>query len=78
MSDNNLCEKCNGTYVENEFHILFRCSKYYDLRKKYIPTYLYTNPSIHKLNCLLASRNEFIIKSVVYFISEFKKLRNLD
>ena len=28
MVSNNLCEKCTGVFVENEFHLLFRCNDY--------------------------------------------------
>ena len=67
MSYNNLCEKCSGVYVENEFHFLLRCSAYNDLRIKYIPELYRIEPSLDKLYKLLATNNVYTINSVIEF-----------
>ena len=46
--NNNLCERCSGTYVENEFHLLFRSKAFDKLRKTFIPEYYRKQPSIEK------------------------------
>jgi len=41
---------CDKNYIENEFHFVFICPLYYDLRPKFILKNYYTrNPSILKL-----------------------------
>ena len=68
--NNNLCDTCNGTYVENEFHILFRCSKYKTLRDKYIPSFFMSSPNMHTLHRLLAVNDKTVVKNIVTFINE--------
>ena len=70
LSNNNLCEKCSGVYVENEFHILFRCSAYFDLRLAYIPDYYILEPSIDKLYQLLSTNNKHTMNQVTEFITK--------
>ena len=72
---NNLCEKCNGIYVENEYHILFRCTKYKNEREKYLPTSLTTNPSIEKLNNVLISEDATLVKNIIDYLQEIMKNR---
>ena len=48
-----ICFKCNE--VEDEYHVVMCCSKYKDLRKKYLPKELFNRPSMFKfiefINC---------------------------
>ena len=73
--NNNLCEKCNGTYVENEYHVLFRCTAYRTAREKYLPYNLVMNPNLNKLYSLLATSNEDTINSTISFLQEILKDR---
>jgi len=68
--DNNLCDTCNGIFVENEFHILFRCSKYKNSRAKYIPKSFLSSPNMQTLHRLLSTNDITIVKSIVIFINE--------
>ena len=68
VTNNNLCEKCSGTYVENEFHILFRCSAYNVLRDYYIPESFTKSPSVKKLNQLMKTNDISLITAVIKFI----------
>ena len=34
-----LCDVCNDSCIEDEFHFILRCKKYDDMRKKYIKPY---------------------------------------
>ena len=70
ICNNNLCEKCSGVYVENEFHILFRCSAYTELRLDYIPNYYVAEPSIPKLHQLYKSNDKQLISRVIVFITK--------
>ena len=48
-----ICFKCNE--VEDEYHVVMCCSKYKDLRTKYLPKELFNRPSMFKsiefINC---------------------------
>ena len=70
MCNNNLCEKCSGVFVENEYHILFRCSAYVELRLMYISNYYTVEPSIAKLHQLYKSNDKHTISKVIEFISK--------
>ena len=60
-----LCRNCN--VVENEFHFLFECPLYVELRTQYIDKYFYENPNHFKLKTLLQSTRENQIKKNVNF-----------
>ena len=68
--DNNLCEKCigRGVFVENEFHLLFRCNDYNVLRESLIPEYYRIRPSLEKLSLILNTDDLHIIEIVTEFI----------
>ena len=51
-----ICFQCNE--IEDEYHILICCSKYEELRKKYLPKYLYNKPSMFKFVEFLNGQNE--------------------
>ena len=50
-NDERKCRNCN--VIENEFHFLFECSLYNDLRLQYIDSYFYENPNHFKRFVLL-------------------------
>ena len=83
-----LCEMCNLKKVEDEFHVLFHCTKYTELRLKYItsiPEYnLLLNNNLDlcvtvsdkdKLNTIMNSVNKETIISVANFIFDMNILR---
>ena len=57
IANNNLCEECSwkGVFVENEYHVLFRCLAYKDLRQALIPNLYVHNPTFEKLHQLLTT-----------------------
>ena len=61
-----ICFDCNE--VEDEFHVIMCCKKYNDLRKKYLPDFLYKRPSMYKLVSFLNSNDLKNIKSIGFFI----------
>ena len=67
------CSKC----IEDEFHILFICPLYNNIRKRYIPGYYTTHPSYAKMILLLNSQNEGIINSLATFIMTMERLRSI-
>lgn len=50
-----LCDVCDTQQIEDEFHFILQCPKYYNLRKKYISEYYFKSPSTFKLLQLLGS-----------------------
>ena len=48
---------CNLNVLEDEFHFVLQCTKYNDLRKKYIKKYYWHRPSTFKLVQLLSVKN---------------------
>ena len=61
-----ICFDCNE--VEDEFHVIMSCKKYNDLRKKYLPEYLFKRPCMFKLINFLNSKDMKDIKSIAFFI----------
>ena len=39
---------CESRDIEDDYHIILICTQYSDLRRKYINSYYYVNPSMHK------------------------------
>ena len=66
------CNVCND--IEDEFHFVILCSKYNDLRKRFLPQSLYVNPSMFKFVQFLNSNDMSKLKSLGLFSHHaFKK-----
>jgi len=71
---NRICTLCAQNSVEDEYHFLLCCEKYSDIRSLYIPNKYYNNPSVHKFNMLMSSKNENIIKATAtYLVHAFRE-----
>ena len=55
---------CRYTDVEDEYHILLGCTVYNDIRKRYIYSYFYRRPHVHKFIYVLQCSNASTIKRV--------------
>ena len=66
--ENRLCPYCNQNMVENEYHFLLTCTKYYELRKQYLKKYYYQWPTINKFESLMSSKSTKTINNVARFI----------
>lgn len=64
--ENRKCTTCNK--IEDEYHFLVECTRYKDLRKKYIPKYYWSNPSMFKVKMLFELRDESKIKQLCTYI----------
>ena len=62
--------------VENEFHFLFECCLYNDLRIQYMDSHFYTNPNQLKLKQLIHSAHEKQVTDLTMFIQKTFTLRN--
>ena len=66
---------CNGVFVENEFHILFRCSKYLAVRNRYIPEYFRSDPNMQSLHSILTTNDRVLMINIVSFLKEILRDR---
>lgn len=74
--DRRICKLCN-IEPETEYHFMFKCQHYNDLRLKYLPSKYYTDPTVNKFTVLMSSRNEQIVLNVSMFIFYAMKYRKL-
>ena len=72
--DERKCKNCN--VVEYEFHFLFECPLYNELRIQYLDSYFYENPNQFKLKQLFQSTQEKQIIDISIFIYKAFTLRN--
>ena len=72
--DEMICPVCK-IEIENEIHFMFCCNVYDDLRNDLIPSKYYARPSIFRLNALLRSKNENLMRNVTLFIYKALKRR---
>ena len=67
-----ICFQCNE--IEDEYHILICCSKYEELRKKYLPKYLYNKPSMFKFVEFLNGQNEKMLRKLGLYVHHILKI----
>ena len=71
---NRICVLCSSNSVEDEYHFLLCCEKYADIRSQFIPRKYRENPTRHKFNMLMSSKNEITIKAIAtYLMHAFKE-----
>ena len=69
-----ICTSCNMNAVENEFHFLLVCPHYIDLRRKYLPAYYCSWPSLPKFKSIFQSKSKTLINNLSkYIYFAFKK-----
>lgn len=73
-----LCLMCENSdnEVEDEYHFIFICNRYRDIRKKYIPCRYYIRPSMWKLLELLNSKDSNMLNNLACFISKALEIRD--
>jgi len=69
------CQNCN--VLEDEFHFLFECSLYNDIRKKYIKQYYWKRPNIPKFIELMQSDNQTINRNLANYVHKAFIQRNV-
>ena len=70
------CLLCND--IEDEYHFVIICTKYFDLRVKYIPKIYYTRPSMYKLLKLVNSDDYTLLKKLGLFLHHAFKRYTVD
>ena len=69
LSKDRLCTLCNK--LEDEFHVICECPRYYTCRKLYIKPYYVRKPSMDKLIQLLNTDNTIEMQKLAIFIKRF-------
>jgi hypothetical protein len=70
------CKTCNK--LEDEFHFMFECKLYDEIRPTYIKRFYYTMPSIPKTIALLQSENLNDIRRLGKFIHKAFEIRKIN
>ena len=70
------CKLCSLNTIENEYHFLLVCPKYYELRRKFLKPYYCRWPNLNKFDQLLSTVNKTEILNLAKFIYFATKLRN--
>jgi len=64
------CQVCGSGDVEDEFHFVFKCEAYADIRHVYIKSYYYRRPSVMKFISLFNSTNTSVLHKLAIFIKK--------
>ena len=73
--DNRLCTEC--LVLEDEFHVICVCSRYTDMRNKFIKPYYSNRPSISKFTQLMNSENIIEMQKLASFIKTLFNTYNM-
>ena len=60
------CQNCN--VLEDEYHFVFECRLYNELRKQYIPSFYRKNPNMHKCIQLLSIENPSLLRKLSFYV----------
>jgi hypothetical protein len=64
---------CSNNDIEDEYHFILECSKYVEIRRKYIKPYYCINPSAFKLTQLLVVTINMLY-ALIKSLNEFYKM----
>ena len=66
-----LCRECD--MIEDEFHIFFECTRYANLRNKYLPPSVITKPSMYTfIELLQKSQDNQLLQLAIFIYKVFK------
>lgn len=68
-----LCKLCQQKMVESEYHFILCCTKYSDLRKKYLGNIQW--PTLQKFYKLMSAQNKKMLVNIAKYIKEATQLR---
>ena len=75
--EDRLCIYCNMNAIESEIHFTLACPHYIDLRRKYLPAYYCSWPSINKFKSLFQTKSKKLIHNLSRYIYFAFNRRNL-
>ena len=71
-----LCKICNK--LEDEFHFIFECPVYSDLRKLYVSRYYFNRPNMYKMVELFNTTNKKQLRNLsIYIFKAFETRKNV-
>ena len=70
------CKICNTNAIENEYHFLLVCSKYRELRLRYLKPYYCHWPTLKKIENLMSSESVFTINCLSKYLYYAFQLRS--
>ena len=70
-----ICQLCDNGDIEDEFHFIFVCRIYNDIRKKYIKKSAYIRPSVFKLVQLFQTSDRSSLVNLSLFLKKAISLR---
>ena len=62
--ENRLCTQLNMRSVEDEYHFMLVCTKYIELRRKYLPRYYCHWPNTHKFVSIMSTKSKYLITNL--------------
>ena len=71
--EDRICTQCNTNDVGDEFHYLFKCPYFHNLRKLYLKPYYYVFPSTYKMTKLFQNENYNVLLNLAKFVIEITK-----
>ena len=71
-----ICVFCDSRDIEDQFHFIFKCHIYNNLRKRYISRYYWHNHRMFKMIGLLQSENQIVLNNLSCYINCAIKIRN--
>ena len=77
VRENRLCKLCgkqNKIYIEDEFHVLYQCDTYNDIRKLYIMDTMNVRNHYSFIN-LMKSANDVCLTNLAKFVFSMSKIR---
>jgi hypothetical protein len=63
-----ICSKCNNNEIGDEFHYLFVCPFFDDVRKRCLPKIYYTRPNAYKFHTLFSSNHKGTLLKIKHFV----------
>ena len=70
------CNMCSNNDIEDEYHFILECSKYVEIRRKYIKPDYCINPSAFKLTQLVSVQNIKDLSNLGNYLYVAEKIRN--
>ena len=71
-----ICQKQNILVIEDEFHFIFQCSIYEDLRKEHFKKYWLKNRTLQCLYSILSCDSELVVHKISKYLFKAFQLRN--
>ena len=66
--EDRICCLCDSNDIGDEYHYIMNCGSFMFERKKFLPTYCWSNPNIYKFDQLFNSCNIVILEKLCKFI----------